>query len=178
MSLYQIQHDGQSDYVEANGIGNAEQVWLAHVRSEPDNADFNEEPDSIALLSTNAVIRQDQPCQKTNVNAGTAQVMTTTHFAAETSGSPIVESAPTADASRTTPPSEPEVMKALRSTLKQSLGFQLLWYEVTEIVTHIDTLSARLKRAEELLRRAVPFLADNGHMERTIDAFLAGKGEA
>lgn len=57
MKLYHIQFDGQSWWVEADSIGSASEKWLAHVRSEPDNADFSDEPDSVHRVHDEPVIR-------------------------------------------------------------------------------------------------------------------------
>lgn len=161
-----------------------------------------------------------QPCQKTDVNAGTARGMTTTDSVAETSGTSSVESAPTVAASITAQPSRPKTsvddasttgpttsmyMVALPESTTGMASVQnasvshsappsepkLVWTaremarfglspaaDINQAcVAYIDTISARLKRAEELLQRAAPFVSDSGHMERVmIDAFLAGKG--
>lgn len=226
MSLYKIQHDGQVDYVEANGFHNAEQAWLAHVRGEPDNADFNDEPDSIEFLSTDAVIRQDQPCQKTNANAGTGVTpacpsstqpdrnsdtsatttrptstatvfvqpsepktsvddaittgpTTSMHMVALPESTTGMASVQNANASPSAPPSEPEAVRRARElATARNLGrggFSNAF--VLELLTHIDTLSARLKRAEVLLGQiSNDFLGDHfGDYLNIVDAFLAGK---
>lgn len=80
------------------------------------------------------------------------------------------------------PPSEPEAVRRARElATERNLGrggFSNAF--VLELLTHIDTLSARLKMAEKLLgeiRNA--FLDDRfGDYLNIVDAFLAGKGEA
>lgn len=80
------------------------------------------------------------------------------------------------------PPSEPEAVRRARElATARNLGrggFSNAF--VLELLTHIDTISARLKMAEKLLgeiRNA--FLDDRfGDYLNIVDAFLAGKGEA
>lgn len=180
MSLYLIQHDGQGDYVEANGIGNAEQVWRAHVRSEPDNADFNEEPDSIALLSTDAVIRQDQPCQKTNANAGTGgdHTMASSESLTVSHRERGATSATAKSGDQSAPPSEPNLVQTARELAR--FGMNAAAETNQACVAYIDTLSARLKRAEELLQEIFDYrsIQIGREIGWKITAFLAGKGEA
>ena len=57
MNLYHVQFDGESRWVEAESMGECVKKWLACVRSEPDNADFEGEPDSVHLVSDEPVIR-------------------------------------------------------------------------------------------------------------------------
>lgn len=164
-------------------------------------------------------LNRDQPCQKTNANAGTASESTrhqepdasarseqtmeepsvraldSAHpigvkIADTTSGaisvSPHVPassgsakecSGTAAPALDSAPPSEPEAVSKIRRHLEGG-GYGLHPTEVDGLLAAYDTLSARLKRAEGLLHRAVPFLADNGHMEQQIENFLAEKGDA
>lgn len=174
------------------------------------------DPVSVKLLD---VWREDQPCQKTNANAGTASESTrhqepdasarseqtmeepsvraldSAHpigvkIADTTSGaisvSPHVPassgsakecSGTAAPALDSAPPSEPEAVTALRHDART--GRSMVPNDrIRTVVDYIDTLSARLKRAEGLLHGAVPFLADNGHMEQQIENFLAEKGDA
>lgn len=57
MSLYHIVHDGMGYYVEAENLSNAVRVWTDEIRKEPDNLDFDAEPDSVTLLSVDPLIR-------------------------------------------------------------------------------------------------------------------------
>jgi hypothetical protein len=63
MKLYLVQYDGECYYVEATDFGDAIGLWRAHVRRAW-GADFDgtEEPESVALMHEDAVIRaEDAP---------------------------------------------------------------------------------------------------------------------
>lgn len=62
MSLYLIQFDGLTYPVEAAGFSDAEHAWRCHLLAEDDGAEFDDEPDSITLLSREDVIRGATPC--------------------------------------------------------------------------------------------------------------------
>lgn len=57
MSLYHIQYDGEPYYVEAPGFGEAVEVFKAHLKEIDNEIDGRNEPDSVALLSEEPVIR-------------------------------------------------------------------------------------------------------------------------
>ena len=137
--------------------------------------DKSGDPVSVKLLDT---WRQDQPCQKTNVNAGTGAVIADCG-----NGTPGKAPSTAAPQSKScTHPSEPEAVAvtAMRCRVAARRGDAV----DMEMIRAYDTLAARLKRAEELLRDVNVFrarlvldgigidVADNIH------EFLAGKGEA
>ena len=119
MSLYRIKHEGFVTFVEASCLSRAEEAWLADVRSEPDNADFNEEPDSIELLSIEPVVRDgatacptpsgasaDTGANGAGSSTGSLQVGQTTN--APSSGSSTASAPPPAE--------KPDPMKYVRMT--------------------------------------------------------------
>ena len=57
MPLYCVSFDDQNDYVEAANFTEAIAKWDKHIREDPDMADFDDEPDSCALISEEPVIR-------------------------------------------------------------------------------------------------------------------------
>lgn len=58
MRLYLIQFDGQPDYVEALNLSRAVAIWKRHMSIENDE-DWQEEPESIALIHEKPVWRED-----------------------------------------------------------------------------------------------------------------------
>jgi len=60
MNLYHIQYDNQSYWVEAAKLAEAVEVWKLHVkRLWGDEYDDTEEPESIALVNDEPVIRAE-----------------------------------------------------------------------------------------------------------------------
>lgn len=59
MALYCVQHDGQPDYVEADSMNDAIRVWRSYIAKENNDEQFD--PDSCALISDDAVIREARP---------------------------------------------------------------------------------------------------------------------
>lgn len=116
---------------------------------------------------------------KTNANAGTSgdHTMASSESLTVSHRERGATSATAKSGGQSAPPSEPEAVTALRHDART--GRSMVPNDrIRTVVDYIDTLSARLKRAEGLLHRAVPFLADNGHMEQQIENFLAEKGDA
>lgn len=58
MNLYHIQFDGESYYVEAANLAQAVELWKTHLQKEwGDDYNGTEEPESVALVHDEAVIR-------------------------------------------------------------------------------------------------------------------------
>lgn len=128
-----------------------------------------------------------QPCQKTNANAGTGATNaksspTTTTCTDDTTTAGISTTTPVTPSAKPSQPAEPEAVSRLRQWMnapegERSILICLLREMAGGSLTHIDTLSARLKMAEKLLgeiRNA--FLDDRfGDYLNIVDAFLAGK---
>lgn len=61
MSLYHVQFDGESWWVEAPDYGVAVRIWREYITADWNVAnDETEEPESVTLISTQPVIRYER----------------------------------------------------------------------------------------------------------------------
>lgn len=66
MSVYHIQGEGDSRIVEAETYGTAVALWLAAMKREFGDEEYEgAEPESVALLSDDPVIREEASMQRT-----------------------------------------------------------------------------------------------------------------
>ncbi len=59
MSLYNVQYDGESYYVESPSFQGAISEWQRHCKDEDILVDNDIEPESVHLISDEPVIRSD-----------------------------------------------------------------------------------------------------------------------
>lgn len=123
---------------------------------------------------------KDQPCQKTNANAGTGgdHTMASSESLTVSHRERGATSATAKSGDQSAPPSEPNLVQTARELAR--FGMNAAAETNQACVAYIDTLSARLKRAEELLQEIFDYrsIQIGREIGWKITAFLAGKGEA
>lgn len=154
MSLYLVQHDDESSYVEAASMQFAITVWRQHqAKVTGNNPDDIDDPQTINCIHDGDVIRWEESCQKTNANAGTGATAVQ-HGSTTTTLQSTDAQIQGRDSTFAAPPSEPEAVRVARvigSMKADPLGFSATYDDVVAILLAKNAIAAERDRLREMV---------------------------